>query len=106
MNNPYTVENIVLKILKENKEARDDDMKLYLLVCERINPFPSVDLDIGSFTFATVMNHYKELNLPHFESVRRSRAKIQAEIPELAGCRACRAGCRQLEKLYREFAKR
>lgn len=70
MNNPYTIEKVVLEILKANEEARNDDMKLYLLVCEAVNPYPTCDRDIGSF---------------HFESVRRSRAKIQAEIPELAG---------------------
>ena len=34
MNNPFSIENIVLEILKENEEARNDDMKLYLYVCE------------------------------------------------------------------------
>ena len=53
-------------------------MKLYLLVCEAVNPYPTCDWDIGSFSFSSVMNHYRELRLPHFESVRRSRAKIQA----------------------------
>ena len=35
MNNPNTIENQVLTILKENTDARNDDMKLYLLVCNR-----------------------------------------------------------------------
>ena len=35
MNNPNTIENQVLSILRENMEARNDDMKLYLLVCNR-----------------------------------------------------------------------
>lgn len=78
-------EKVVLEILKANEEARNDDMKLYLLVCEAVNPYPTCDRDIGSFSFSSVMNRYRELRLPHFESVRRSRAKIQAEIPELAG---------------------
>lgn len=50
------------------------------------------------------MNHYRELRLPHFESVRRSRAKIQAEIPELAGDRSCRQRRKELEILYRNYA--
>lgn len=106
MNNPFTIENIVLEVLKENEEARNDDMKLYLLVCEKVNPFPSCDLDIGSYSFASVMCHYRELKLPHFESVRRSRAKIQSEIPELAGCRACRHNRKELENLYRKYARK
>ena len=99
MNNPYTIEKVVLEILKANEEARNDDMKLYLLVCEAVNPFPTCDRDIGSFSFSSVMNHYRELRLPHFESVRRSRAKIQAEIPELAGDRSCRQRKKELEIL-------
>lgn len=104
MNNPFTIENIVLEVLNENEEARNDDMKLYLYVCEKVNPYPAFDRDIASFTFATVMNHYRELKLPHFESVRRSRAKIQKEIPELRGNRACRHNRKLLEELYREYA--
>lgn len=104
MNNPYTIEKVVLEILKANEEARNDDMKLYLLVCEAVNPYPTCDRDIGSFSFSSVMNHYRELRLPHFESVRRSRAKIQAEIPELAGDRSCRQRRKELEILYRNYA--
>ena len=47
MNNPFSIENIVLEILKENEEARNDDMKLYLYVCERVNPLPSYDREIN-----------------------------------------------------------
>ena len=104
MNNPYTIEKVVLEILKANEEARNDDMKLYLLVCEAVNPYPTCDRDIGSFSFSSVMNHYRELRLPHFESVRRSRAKIQSEIPELAGDRSCRQRRKELEILYRSYA--
>lgn len=104
MNNPFSIENIVLEILKENEEARNDDMKLYLYVCERVNPLPSYDREIGSYSFSTVMNHYRELKLPHFESVRRSRARIQAEIPELLGDRSCRQRRKELEDVYREYA--
>lgn len=31
MNNPNTIENRVLRILQECNEARNDDMKLYLM---------------------------------------------------------------------------
>lgn len=104
MNNPYTIEKVVLEILKANEEARNDDMKLYLLVCEAVNPYPTCDRDIGSFSFSSVMNHYRELRLPRFESVRRSRAKIQAEVPELAGDRICRQRRKEPEILYRSYA--
>lgn len=105
MNNPNTIENIVLELLKENEEVRSDDMKLYLLVCEKVNPLPC-HREIGTLTFASVMLHYKELNLPHFESVRRSRAKLQSMYDELAGDPSCRKSRKQIEKVYRQYAKK
>ena len=50
-----TIESRVRVILSNHKEARDDDMILYLLYCNR------------------------------YESIRRTRQKIQAVTPEL-GC--------------------
>ena len=37
-----TVENRVLAVLKEHPEARNDDMKLYLLIAKSISLFPNV----------------------------------------------------------------
>ncbi len=106
MNNPFTIENVVLEILKTNIQARNDDMKLYLLVCKAVNPFPTCDKSIGELSFETIMNHYREFNLPHFESVRRSRQKIQAKIPELAGNKACRHRRKELIAIYQEYARK
>lgn len=103
MNNPNNIENTVLSILKENHEARNDDMKLYLLVCERFAP--AQNGNIGALPFAVIMNCYKELCLPHFESVRRVRAKLQATHPEIACDPACRKSRKRLEGMYRNYAK-
>lgn len=104
MNKPNTIEEVVLSVLKASTDARNDDMKLYLMVCDRVNLFVGSN-NIGNIPFAVIMNNYRELNLPHFESVRRSRAKIQAKHPELAGDPACRKGRRQLEGMYKKYAK-
>ena len=65
-----TVENMVLNVLISTPDARDDDMRLYYYVCRDC---------------IRVMTNYKELGCPGFESVRRTRQKIQAILPEL-GC--------------------
>ncbi len=104
MNNPKTIESVVRSILKSSPEARNDDMKLYLMVCNEVNPIQG-NKNIGNVPFAVIMNNYKELNLPHFESVRRSRAKVQSKCPELKGDPACRKGRKKLEGLYRDYAK-
>lgn len=104
MNNPNTIENQVLTILKENTDARNDDMKLYLLVCNRCYQRYE-NQDIGGLPFAVIMNCYKELHLPHFESVRRSLAKLQASHPELAPSPEVQRGRKRCEHMYRTYAK-
>ena len=104
MNNPNTVENRVLRILQENTEARNDDMKLYLMVCNDCYR-QTENRDVGSLPFAVIMNCYKELKLPHFESVRRSRAKLQSQYPELASSPEVRKARKRCEGMYREYAR-
>ena len=77
-----TVEDKVRSILKEHPEARNDDMKLYLLVCTKCIYETH---GLGLFSFEYIMNNYKAFGCPCFESVRRTRQKIQASMPEL-GC--------------------
>ena len=77
-----TVENMVLNVLISNPDARDDDMRLYYYVC-----LDCISETHGNthLSFEEVMTNYKELGCPGFESVRRTRQKIQAILPEL-GC--------------------
>lgn len=75
-----SVESRVREILTEYPDARDDDMQLYLLVCQGCisEIYGNVDL-----TFSDVMTNYRELGCPCYESVRRTRQKIQATTPSL-----------------------
>ena len=75
-----TIESRVRAILSKNKEARDDDMILYLMYCNHYG-----EVRVGELPFEMVMNNYKVFHIPCFESVRRTRQKIQASAPEL-GC--------------------
>ena len=60
---------------------RNDDMVLYLALC-------NVCLkDAGAMPLAEIMTQHKYLGLPSFESVSRTRRKLQAKYPELAGSR-------------------
>lgn len=104
MNNPYTVEGQVHLILQEYTEARNDDMKLYLLVCTCFHQRFGIQ-SLGTLPFAVVMNCYKELELPHFESVLRARQKLQARHPELAPKEEVKKGREGCERMYRSYAK-
>ena len=71
-----TVENRVLAVLKEHPEARNDDMKLYLLISKACI---YDTYGIADFSFEDVMSNYKAYGIPCFESIRRTRQKIQAK---------------------------
>ena len=99
MSNLKTIESKVKPILEKDEEARNDDMTLYLKVCN------SYLKDTGAMPFAEVMLQYKFLGLPSFESVGRTRRKLQAKYPELAGNVRVRRLRTEGEKAYRKYAK-
>ena len=85
MRNLKTVEKKVRAILEKNEDARNDDMVLYLALC-------NVCLkDAGAIPLAEIMTQYKYLGLPSFESVSRTRRKLQAKHPELSSTRPTRS---------------
>lgn len=99
MENLKTMEGKIKAILKKDKETRDDDMLLYLKVC---NAYLK---DAGAMPLAEVMTQYKYLGLPSFESICRIRRKLQAKHPELAGSSHVRRVRAKGEKDYRSYAK-
>jgi len=99
MRNLKTIEGKVKAILEKDEEARNDDMLLYLKVCNTCLK------DTGAMPFAEVIAQYKYLGLPSFESVSRTRRKLQARYPELAGSRPVQKMRATGEKAYRRYAK-
>ena len=99
MNSIKRISSLVKDILTENAETRNSDMLLYLKVCQRIMPI------VTEMPFPHVLMFYKTYNLPCFETVRRSRQRIQAENPELAGDEKVRRKRKEREAEFREFAR-
>ena len=95
-----TTTEIVKHILKQHREARNSDDQLYLKVCEHINGVCS------NLPFKQVIANRKEYGLPAFESVRRSRQKIQSMHPELAGDKDVEAGRSLNEEVFRNYARK
>lgn len=83
-------------ILEENPATRESDDLLFLEVIRKAAP-EAENLSVGCF-----LKHRKDLEVPSFESVRRSRQKIQAERPELKGNNESER--RSLEADFRAFA--
>ena len=77
MNQLRTVDSKVLEILKEDKTARYDDMKLILEYYNRYSY-----LRIGELPLEDIVYNYKGYGLPCFESIRRARQRVQSCFPE------------------------
>lgn len=99
MNRLNTTKALVKTILEQNKAARSSDMRLYYEVCNSINP------QILCCRFSDVIMNLDALRLPPFESVRRSRQKVQEEFPHLAACPEVELFRAENEEFYRDFAR-
>ena len=92
-------QDMVHEILKGSKESRNSDMELYTNVCGHINPM------VLEMPFGFVMSHLKDFGLPPFETVRRTRQKLQAEYKELRANDKVE-GYRMLNEIkFKEYAK-
>ena len=99
MDNLKTIEGKVNAVLQKNEDARNDDMVLYLALC---NLYLA---DAGNMPLAQILTNHKELGLPSFESVGRTRRKLQEKYPELLGSTRVRRLRAAGEKAYRKYAK-
>ena len=69
----------VEKVLREHEDARDSDFRTIGWVIKITNP------KIMDMKFSQVLWNHKELELPSFETIRRTRQKLQHDKPELRG---------------------
>ena len=84
MRNLKTIEKKVRAILEKNEDARNDDMVLYLALC-------NVCLkDAGAMPLAEIMTQHKYLGLPNFESVSRTRRKLHCPCILQTGITKCK----------------
>ena len=103
MNDLNTVSALVKEILEEDTQARNDVNVLYLRVLEHSSGRNGIRL--GTMTVPVFLLHMKDYGLPGFETVRRSRQKVQADNLDLAGSEAVRRKRAKKEDEYRAFAR-
>lgn len=96
-----TIEKMVYEVLKENPATRDNDMELYYIVGKE---FFYLTHGSAMLLFEDVMRNYKALGIPCFESVRRTRQKIQAAHPELGCSPEVRRARQKQQKAYVSYA--
>jgi hypothetical protein len=94
----YKVEPIVKKVLEEKPYTREDDFTLVYEVFKEFLP------NIDELSFQDIMLNHKEYGLPYFESVRRTRPKLQNKYPELLPPQTVQEARKLEETDYRTYA--
>lgn len=98
-----TTTGIVLKLLFEQPETRNSDNILYYWVIKTIAE--KKHIDITKMSVLTYFLNLKQFGFPAFETVRRSRQKIQEQYPELAGNAAVSDARAVKERAFKEYAR-
>ena len=102
MTNLKATSHLVKDILETDPQTRNSDSFLYLKVLENIAE--QKDINLQKITVPDFLTS-SELPFPGFETVRRSRQKIQATYPELAACDKVEEMRMINESEYRQFAR-
>lgn len=92
------VEPVVRKVLEEKEYTREDDFLLVYNVFKEFMP------DIDNYDFKDIMINHREYGLPYFESVRRTRQKLQSKYPELSSSEETRRNRKLEEADYISYA--
>lgn len=90
--------DMVKEILKENEQARSDDN---VLILEVIKTYGKQNVSIGEY-----LKMQKVWKIPSFETIRRTRQKVQECHPELRGSDIAETYRMLLEDDYKDFARR
>jgi len=94
---------LVKEILTQSREARNSDDELYYIVCSVI--LEEQHLDPGTFPLSWALLRREDFALPKYETVRRTRQKVQAKHPELRSTKAVSFYRAEREKVYRAYAR-
>lgn len=98
-----TVSSLVKFILEQDEEARNNDNILYLRILEHHSE--KKGLDLKKMTVPDFFLNMDQHGFPVFETVRRSRQKVQATYTDLAATGRVGKFRARNEKVYRDFAK-
>jgi hypothetical protein len=94
------VEKLVKYVMVNKPETRNDDFLLIYEVARLIYP------NIKYYSFENVMKGHKTFCVPIFESITRSRRKLQAEYEELRSTKQVERARKEKESEYVEYSKK
>ena len=98
-----TVTTLVKLLLTNYTQARNSDSFLYLKVIE--SQAYDKGINLHKLNVIDFLSHSAELGFAPFETVRRTRQKLQRENPDLAASEAVQELRNDNEQAYREFAR-
>lgn len=94
---------MVKDLLTTSPQCRDSDDILYLHIIRKVGTEKGLDID--KMSIPMLLLHCRDLGLPSYNSVERTRRKIQELYPELAGCDKVEGHRKVNEEVYRTFAR-
>jgi len=100
--NLRNVTSIVKQILTEWPETRGNDNLLILKVLEEFADHYGMNLE--EISIVTFLYDFAGCEFPGFETIRRSRQKVQSANPDLKPDEAVQQFRKEQEKRYRAFA--
>ena len=103
MNDLKNTTEMVKAILEQDKQCRNSDSFLYLKVLSVVAKRKGIDLEKMTVPFFLLNLH--GAGFPGFETVRRTRQKLQQHHPELCACEAVEGFRMENEADFRAFAR-
>ena len=94
---------LVKLILEQDEKARNSDNYLYFRVLGVLGM--KFGVDVYKMSVSDFLLNRVGCEFPGFETVRRTRQKLQRQFPELAGSEAVGKMRTDREKAFREFAR-
>lgn len=98
-----TVTAIVKEVLEGSEQARDSDNILIAMVLDYYAKAQGVDLQ--HMSIVTFLYEMEYMNLPKFETIRRTRQKVQEKCPDLQSSERVKAGRNQAQREYVDYAR-
>lgn len=94
---------VVKAILQKDKQARSSDSYLYLKVIT--HTAEQIGVNLHGLSVPMFLLYGSDMGFVGFETVRRTRQKIQATYPELAASEAVEGFRMENEAEFRAFAR-
>lgn len=96
------IEDVVMKYLTVYPSARNSDNALYYYICSDLCKLTGVPED--KITIRAFLMDRELYGFPNYETIRRTRQKVQAEHPELKGDKAVQEARDALQETWKEWS--